>query len=739
MESNSWDSARKPSLVHAHAIKSVSRGWPVHPIKAGRKRPASLNGFKDGTLDPDQVDQWFKNSHFNLGIRTGQISKIVVLDADLYREDCGWAALVAELGRLPETYRVVTRAGGEHFYFIYPDGCEIKSSQGVVVTGVDVRSDGGYVVGPGSYVRADDKGPAGFYVLENDLPVAQLPEPWLQRLINSNKSTLKLRKTGQPETPLGLSIRSTFKPLYTIPEQLLEGQRAVGFLKMAGHLRSRGVDQTEIERYCLEFNEKKCRPPLAKDELLTQVGRYKNEGGEGIYDGDGGDLANADFFSYLFRGHLAYLREIDIWLEFDIQAGWRQSAIDSEYQRARSALFELKRLAAQEFIQDHQSAVCKRMLNAVKKLGTKPGIDNMINLAKTDNLLSFSSLDFDLDSFSMGVSNGVLDLKTKSLIKLRPSVLVMKRTNFAFDPKANCPQFLNFLKEVIPSVQQRNFLQRWFGYCLSGSTQEQQSLFLIGPGRNGKSVLLELMSELLGDYSKKIQTEMLMRQYRSTQAASPDIAGLQGCRLVFCNETEEGRHLDSARLKELAGGDTLVGRVPYAKKEISFKPNLKLVIAGNHLPIVADNSLGFWRRVILLRMTVTIPEDKVDKSLFEKLRAEGSGILNWCLAGFEQWQKGGLKVPEDLIAETSVYRKDQDILVDWLEDRCDISDEFSESKALLYGSYQFWCQLNGYKPLSKKRLSRQLTERGFTTEKDNRTMTGLQLADQRKRMFPGNI
>ena len=162
----------------------------------------------------------------------------------------------------------------------------------------------------------------------------------------------------------------------------------------------------------------------------------------------------------------------------------------------------------------------------------------------------------------------------------------------------------------------RKFLQRWVGYCLSGQVNEQAFAFYFGSGANGKSVFVEIVAWLLGDYAQKIATEMLMQHQRNPQGPSPDIVALKGARLAYANETEEGRRLAEARVKELTGGDTLTGRVPYGKADISFRPTHKLIIAGNHKPEISDMSAGMWRQVLLVGFGETFGQDRRDAELW---------------------------------------------------------------------------------------------------------------------------
>jgi P4 family phage/plasmid primase-like protien len=438
------------------------------------------------------------------------------------------------------------------------------------------------------------------------------------------------------------------------------------------------------------------------------------------------DIANGKIFAMQNRGKLIYIDETDQWLQFKEPTGWLSAPPKAAEAAAKAVADDRVLAAADAFKADPKSSTVKQMLAEATRSSKAPQIRAMIDMAKSEPGMMASLREFDSDHWLLGVSNGVLDLRRGKLLPVTPDLYVSKRCNVAYDPEADCPLFKRYLSQVVPDNSCREFLVRWCGYLLTGDVSEQKFVFLYGSGRNGKSVLIELISRLLGDYSRKIQTEMLMKQFRSSQGPSPDIVGLHGKRLVYCNETTEGRHLDDARVKELTGGDTLSGRVPYAKTDVEFPPNHKLVVVGNHQPVISDNSLGMWRRMIVLHFSETIPEDDVDKHLLEKLTAESPGILNMFLGGLRDWKTNGLMIPDVLQKATDAYRRDQDILADWIDEHCEIGVDHTQKKADLYAAYKSWCRTNGYKnPLTQKRYSRQLTERGYRTSADNRTVAGL--------------
>ena len=164
------------------ALALADRGFYVFPVKYGKKSPATAHGHNDANNDPTKIESDFGSGNFNIGIKTGPESNIVVIDDDTYKNGgTSIPVLEAKHGGLPPTLTVKTRAGGTHRYFNYPDR-KIKSQNGTIAPAVDIKADGGYVLGPPSWVDKDDKGPAGTYEWANDLPIADLPQKWVELL-----------------------------------------------------------------------------------------------------------------------------------------------------------------------------------------------------------------------------------------------------------------------------------------------------------------------------------------------------------------------------------------------------------------------------------------------------------------------------------------------------------------------------------------------------------------------------
>ena len=445
------------------------------------------------------------------------------------------------------------------------------------------------------------------------------------------------------------------------------------------------------------------------------------------FTGSGGDVANGRLFARAHRDKLLFVHETCEVLRFDADSGWVSARHGEEDRAAKFVLTKLRDSAAEQYKAAPDDPKTKRLMAHVERTSKAQNLRAMIEMAKSEHGMTVSIGEFDNDPMRLGVANGVLDLRHGRLLPVSPDLFISKRCAVEFDAGAKCPAFMKFLTDVQPDKEMREFLQRWAGYCLTGSVQEQKFSFLYGGGANGKSVFVELVAWLLGDYARKIATEMLMQHQRSPQGPSPDIVALKGRRFVYANETEEGRRLAEARIKDMTGGDTMTGRVPYGKSDITFTPTHKLVIVGNHRPEITDNSFGMWRRVALVPFEVTIPEADRDARLLDKLKAEGAGILNWMLEGLRVWRRDGLHVPKKIEAATAAYREEQDVIGEWITDHCDTGAGRSEPKQGLYRAYRAWSMVNGHHPLAQGRLTRRLNERGYHLQADKRTVTGLSL------------
>ena len=277
--------------------------------------------------------------------------------------------------------------------------------------------------------------------------------------------------------------------------------------------------------------------------------------------------------------------------------------------------------------------------------------------------------ELDANPLLLAVQNGVVDLSTGLPITPERSQLITKQAGTKFDPAATCPIWRSFLSQVTDGDQDlAAFLQRMAGYLLTGITDEQCLFLLLGPGANGKSVFLNTLQSLMGDYASSTPPETLLAR-RDTAAATPDLARLRGARLVVASEPRDGSVMEEALVKRLTGQDKIVCRDLYSSF-FEYYPTFKFVLATNSKPIIQGTDHAIWRRIHLIPFRIIVPPERKDKQLIRKLELELPGILNWVLEGVRAHQSGGLQPPPCVVEATRSYRSDMDVLGEWIEEEC---------------------------------------------------------------------
>ncbi|MFX3544889.1 DNA primase family protein [Ralstonia mannitolilytica] len=341
----------------------------------------------------------------------------------------------------------------------------------------------------------------------------------------------------------------------------------------------------------------------------------------------------------------------------------------------------------------------------------------------------------DADHMAVGIDNArkVVDLRTGQARPAAPCDYVTKSLNVAEVGSAEkAVRWKTFLEQVFQGdLEMIDWIQRFCGYLLTGSTQEQFFLFCYGHGANGKSVFIETLKYIMGDYSRAIASETLAATKRQAGAATPDLVPLVGVRLAMCTETEDNTSMAESLVKSLVSGDSMAVRQNYGSS-FQFTPILKLVMVGNHQPRINGTDQGIWRRVRLVPFNQTFAPDKRDPQLLTKLKEEAPHILAWMLDGCKEWQRRELQdIPKAIQEATDAYREDQDVLGSWLSE-CTEESSVETAFADLYASYKAWCIDNGLMAASAKVLGRRLKERRYEPRKSNGKMLySLALTDRR--------
>jgi putative DNA primase/helicase len=240
---------------------------------------------------------------------------------------------------------------------------------------------------------------------------------------------------------------------------------------------------------------------------------------------------------------------------------------------------------------------------------------------------------------------------------------------------------------------------------------EQVLFFVYGKsGSNGKSTLVNLIRDMLGDYACHTPTETLLtKQYDN--AIPADLARLQGVRMVTAIEANVNRQLDEARIKGMTGGEPITARHLYGNF-FQFVPQFKLWFVANNRPHVRATDDAIWQRIRVILLNVKLAPDEVDPDLPQKLRGELPGILSWAIRGALIWQKDGLAEPAAVTEASAGWRKAVDHVRRFVTETLIIGCAKDEAiPALeLHSAFKTWCQRYGETPISPRALKARLEE-----------------------------
>lgn len=334
---------------------------------------------------------------------------------------------------------------------------------------------------------------------------------------------------------------------------------------------------------------------------------------------------------------------------------------------------------------------------------------------------------FDHDNMLLNTESGYVDLTNGELKDHDIKKMFSEQTAAEYSDNIDCPMWKDFLDQIFNHDEDLiHYIQKAVGYSVTGSTAEQVFFLLLGTGRNGKSVFINTIRNILGSYAKQMSVESII-VHNSSGSANSDIARLENTRLVTSSEANEGSRLDESLVKQLTGGDRILARFLYGQ-EFEYDPKFKIWMATNHLPFIRGTDEGIWRRIKVIPFNVQIPANKVDKNLENKLKAEWTGILNWIVQGAIMWQVEGLKDPEVVQDASKQYRENMDPLEAFLDECCKAGSNYTIMGRPLYNAYRDWARESNEHLMSMTKFGREMAKKLPKTKERNGTRyVGIQL------------
>jgi putative DNA primase/helicase len=442
------------------------------------------------------------------------------------------------------------------------------------------------------------------------------------------------------------------------------------------------------------------------------------------------DDSLARVFTHAYAGTFRYVASWGRWLQWD-GARWAHDESLRSFHAVRLVLRE----QANEVLQRPELAAKARTI--ASGISSARTMGNVERIARADPRHAAVSTQFDADPWLLNTPAGIVDLRTGALRPAGMDDYCTKVTRVA--PEGECPTWLRFLSDVTDgNVELQQYLQRVAGYCLTGSTREHALFFFYGTGRNGKGTFLNMLEWIMGDYSRV--APMTTFTESKNERHTTELAFLMGARIVTSQETDEGKRWDETRIKSITGGDPITARF-MRQDDFTFTPQFKLMISGNHKPGLRNVDEAMRARLHLVPFTITVPPEKRDPQLAEKLRAEAGGILRWMIEGCREWNRIRLQPPRAVKEATDEYFGAQDVVGQWLAEECEVLPGNRAHPGELYNSFTRYCASVGEYSMPQKRWLDALELKGVRKIKSNgvRYLHGLRLMPRREECGPGQF
>lgn len=347
-----------------------------------------------------------------------------------------------------------------------------------------------------------------------------------------------------------------------------------------------------------------------------------------------------------------------------------------------------------------------------KHLATEAYSRKVVSRARYDPAISATHTQWDTDKMLLGTPKGIIDLRTGDYVESKRETYITKAVKVA-PYRGELPLWLDLLNHAaLDDSDYMGYLQRAMGYTLCGETREECFFFLQGPPQSGKSTVVHVLEDLLGEYSKHSEIETFIEQRQ--QRHSTELARLESARMVGVTEVPEGCRWNDGRIKSLTGRDRITARM-MAKDDVEFEFQAKIWIAANQVPNLKSADEAMRRRLHIIQFPKTIPHADRDEKLRDKLVREYPAILQWMIDGCLAWQVSGMRIPHEVRSATNEYIQGEDAIGSWLLECCEVHPDSTADTPLAYASFKAWADKYGEFVMSHKKFTMQLVAKGIST------------------------
>lgn len=727
--------------------------WPIPVSDEGGKSgiPSGVTGYNGRGVTGADVDRWSRERPAaNVALRLPP--DVIAIDVDHYSQKPGGLTLdklEAELGQLPPTWVATARElpSGKRLYRV-PPGTRLASTMG---PGIDVcqHHHRYVVVAPsvhhtGAVVRwLDSASDEDFDRIPEPGDLPELPWAWIERFSVSGMAEVGPAASPRQVTAWQEGASEERAPMWInnvlaqVERAAVEGnsrhdrmlralcaatreaqagaysaERATAKLRALWERLTSGegrqaefdtmlawaVGQLETDAAAEKVEEIRRRlstprpshssasePRLPEPKLMT-------------------DAEVAASFGDFIKGRFLFCAELGGWMHWD-GGTWRRDVVEQIFEVARRYIIDLGKQLLET---DADGSAAKKAVG----YRSKSRIDAVVTIARRLDHIAVRADAFDRHPHLLNSANGVIDLRTGALEAHSPDLLLTKNTGVEYHPEARHQDVEAVLAVVDPET--RDWLQVAMGYAATGCVSEDLLVVLDGQGSNGKTTLLRAVSAALGEYASPAPQRLLMKS--ATEEHPTLIADLHGHRLVTVEETAEGGALRIETIKMLTGGSQIKARF-IARDYFEFAPTHQLILATNHRPAVNATDHATWRRLRLVEFPYRYTDPKqqrpgdrpIDRGLRERLTQDHQrqATLAWIVAGAGRWYSSGLPDSPSIDAATEAWRRSEDVILRYAQDRLVFEPSATTSHAALYSDYGQWCESEGRPPKSSKELIKQ--------------------------------
>lgn len=413
----------------------------------------------------------------------------------------------------------------------------------------------------------------------------------------------------------------------------------------------------------------------------------------------------ADLFSECYQNDTRFCPEAKCWYTYS-DGAWRK---DVGSLLVSSKIKEFCRLMVLYCGEITDTERRTDYLKFVNKMGDRRFRDRLVKDAADS--MKINSSEFDANPYLINCLNGTYDLQNMTFREHDWKDFLTMQTNFNYTLQdVRCERWEKFIAEVTCNdLEKAEYMQKALGYSMLGMANEECMFILHGKTtRNGKSTMLSAIHHLLGDYASVSPVSVICKSDRSknAEAANPMLASLKGKRFVTMAESNQYGKLDEETIKQLTGGEEIKARNLY-EAACTFLPQFTLWLSCNDLPSVNDKSLFASDRVRVIEFNRHFTEAQQDKNLKNEFQTQEAmqGIFAWMVAGYFKYKRFGLKMSAEMQKVVRQYEKDNDLVLQFLEEKCERATGTITRAKSLYDAYKIWCKSNGYFVCSAKRFN----------------------------------